>query len=751
MGTRGRTSEKRRIENSNAKQKRAKARNDREARRKRLVRQSQSQCKKDAEAQRMREFRQAHSTDEKFVAAKRLKDSLETKRGKRFFEIAQEVAKAGNTFVLPPAPEQFVDIAAVESLFWASSGLDKSNVAVGDACRRSEDLQGYISETFGSRIFACAACGEICVASGEEMTTFRKDVVEAFSVQPPLQCNSERGVKTRVDDKYYTLRLIKALVGPKNNMKDGHFMLCDSCVKSMNSKCKVPDPLWTVDLGDVGQLPGLTPVEKAAIAASRVYGMLIKIKYTVAAEHQPTLMRGHFICFPHNAAERVAETVFPKTNVASSIQIHFVGSKTGWEKMQPLLESHGGVLEVRSDVLRMWLEFLKVTNKYYYHIKTDYSNGRLEELKQSVKRIVADACVTDNAKVDNKIGTTVGKTENVEEDAGMPAVVIQAEENIRTVKRATKDVCKVVLAKETGDALNEFERNEELFATSFPWVFATGNVPGEGKLREVERRCLLLRYDHRVEREPLLVFLMFNQMQRHSYSHNVAHADRETAERLNEICGSSTFDQEVKNMISGNKEGDALTGFFMQAIRIGQGATAFSQGECDMFYVKLIAEVRFRGSPSVWLTMSPRAMENSFCLRLCFGDGYTSKEEYACRSSRVFDSPAMTSLFFEIVTKFIEEKLLRVPSRDRRKTKPAFCDDQEPGVFGKCSAYCRAVESQGRTLLHFHALMWTELSPEMIQEAIKLNDEALSKIVEYFDACVTSSMPADFWAFSNEA
>ena len=42
-----------------------------------------------------------------------------------------------------------------------------------------------------------------------------------------------------------------------------------------------------------------------------------------------------------------------------------------------------------------------------------------------------------------------------------------------------------------------------------------------------ERRCLLLRYDHRVEREPTLIFLLY------SFSRNVAHADAAVATKLN--------------------------------------------------------------------------------------------------------------------------------------------------------------------------------------------------------------------------
>ena len=131
---------------------------------------------------------------------------------------------------------------------------------------------------------------------------------------------------------------------------------------------------------------------------------------------------------------------------------------------------------------------------------------------------------------------------------------------------------------------------------------------------EPHRRCLLLRYDHRLEREPALIFLMYNQLQRHGFSYNVAHADNTIAQRLNELVSSPKF-EEVTNALSSNgKEGSELRSFILKAINIGQGVTPFSKGESRMFYTKLLAEVRFRGSPSVWLTMSPSAVDNSLCL-----------------------------------------------------------------------------------------------------------------------------------------
>ena len=47
--------------------------------------------------------------------------------------------------------------------------------------------------------------------------------------------------------------------------------------------------------------------------------------------------------------------------------------------------------------------------------------------------------------------------------------------------------------------------------------------------------------------------------------------------------------------------------------------------------------------------------------------------------------------------------------RDRKKRKP--------GIFGHADAWHYCVECQGKGTLHFHALIWGGLSPELLSAA----------------------------------
>ena len=409
-----------------------------ELQRKRNLRQSQTNEERAAELLRMKNFRQSQTREAKDAKAQRKCSKRAAKNAKilvaQVKELARECENKGTG--AEPVGGQSISLEEAEQLFWASSGIDKSAVDAREACTRGADMDGHFREIFQNMVFSCAACGEVTVSGKdiEDFTIFRNDVVEAFSVDDDFQPTSERGVQTRVNDKHYTLCLLKALVGghlcQQKDLKDGHFYLCGRCAKCLSNKTK--SQLWSIDLGYTDNLPILTPVEKAAIAASRVYGTLIKIKHRVAAEHQPLLLKGHLICFPHNAAEKLSEVVFPRTSVSKMIQVHFVGSTSGWEKMQPILTQSGGILEVRCDVIRIWLQFLKENNHYYNDLKVDFSDAHFQKLQENVKKIIAEAAITVDTTFDDAIGTTVGKEENPAEECGLPAVVVEDQGSVRT-------------------------------------------------------------------------------------------------------------------------------------------------------------------------------------------------------------------------------------------------------------------------------------------------------------------------------
>ena len=72
--------------------------------------------------------------------------------------------------------------------------------------------------------------------------------------------------------------------------------------------------------------------------------------------------------------------------------------------------------------------------------------------------------------------------------------------------------------------VNEFNEANDVLAGAFPHIFTYGKIgltPGQGITQSL-RRTLVVQHDHRVAKEATMIFYLFNQLQRHGVSHNVA-------------------------------------------------------------------------------------------------------------------------------------------------------------------------------------------------------------------------------------
>jgi len=80
-------------------------------------------------------------------------------------------------------------------------------------------------------------------------------------------------------------------------------------------------------------------------------------------------------------------------------------------------------------------------------------------------------------------------------------------------------------------AFNEFQENNDLLIATFPHLFPIGvGPPRNGSLSIVHHRHLLLQYHTRFAKCPQLVFLLFNQLQRHAGSRALSAAVRNNSE-----------------------------------------------------------------------------------------------------------------------------------------------------------------------------------------------------------------------------
>jgi len=65
-----------------------------------------------------------------------------------------------------------------------------------------------------------------------------------------------------------------------------------------------------------------------------------------------------------------------------------------------------------------------------------------------------------------------------------------------------------------------------------------------------------------------------------------------------------------------------------------------------------------------------------------------------------------------------------------------------PGLFGTVIAILLVLEAQSRLSLHYHALVWTQMTCKMLQRAAN-SKELLEKVIEALNSQITAHLPAD--------
>ena len=118
--------------------------------------------------------------------------------------------------------------------------------------------------------------------------------------------------------------------------------------------------------------------------------------------------------------------------------------------------------------------------------------------------------------------------------------------------------------------------------------------------------------------------------------------------------------------------------------------------------------------------------------------------EYPDRARKVAENPVAAAKHFAALTEAIMKHLCKLEcGHTNRKT----CNiGNVAGALGKMIAHFRALESQGRGSLHIHAVMWSGLTPELLQ-CLATNAEVLSALKEtaagVLDAMASSKLSAE--------
>ena len=586
-------------------------------------------------------------------------------------------------------------------------------------------------EKFGNQsVGICGGCGAKCI-DGEEQYLDRVGISKHFQ-EEELPIGSERGVLVRGTN----LAIITASV--YNNGANKACLFCAPCSSRLKSSAPSVYRPWKLDFGIADlSLPKLSIVEKAAISLVRMVGRVVKIRFGTRSGSNPFSYHGNVLSFPQWISA-VPQTL-PSTDVHTCIQVIFIGKRSEWEGLMPQLFGNGGVLSARVDAVYAWLKFLKANNRFYKAVDVNFVAGN--SLVESFEQIMSGVTIDDS-----EVAAVADRVPDVAvNDHPVGLAEIHVGENRISNGQILLRCAAALKIMRGGQPVNEFENFEFILCAAFPCIFPYGRVFSDGvEFRwSIEiKRAMVLHNSGNIERDAALMFFIYNCSNRHKMAQNIAHAKPDDVRRLNDILSNAELEHIFDES---NNESLRVQRALLSSIHVGEKGLPFSRTEMDSAYCTLLGMIRFRGLPTFFVTFSPSAFNTSFSLRISGFNG--DWESYLERSAHVLCHPASAALFFERVKNFIEQELIKIPKVNRKSMSP----NEEIGILGRCIAYASVVETQGRTMLHFHSLVWTTISPELISERMRTGSaDFVEEISRFIDKVMCSKMPRDFWDWSND-
>jgi hypothetical protein len=180
---------------------------------------------------------------------------------------------------------------------------------------------------------------------------------------------------------------------------------------------------------------------------------------------------------------------------------------------------------------------------------------------------------------------------------------------------------------------NEFEENPELLAGAFPDVYILGarsagleQSPGSV---DVKRSTRLLRYfDQRAAKNPLLIFFLFNQLQRHAACAKVKSSARShRAQEFVELVNEDGFEDRLRRAVDAQEQGaeadpaaareaDQLLKQLLPLVQTTASKVPFGPFERKGALTHLYAMAQFHDLPIVFWTFSPAAFDSPLAVRL---------------------------------------------------------------------------------------------------------------------------------------
>lgn len=181
------------------------------------------------------------------------------------------------------------------------------------------------------------------------------------------------------------------------------------------------------------------------------------------------------------------------------------------------------------------------------------------------------------------------------------------------------------------DPFNEFKENDRLLYSSFPFLFIFGRgLSSSGSLSVKVTRHLMLQFRGQFSECHRLIFLLFDQLQRHAATRVVASrvkVNPTTFEKFMELVNEPDFEQQLREAAKNPTAPSSTTLLKKMGPNI-QSCTSripYSSSQRGASMRNLIAMRYFYGMPSFFFTFAPDDIHGVLNLRLSIGQKRYSK------------------------------------------------------------------------------------------------------------------------------
>ena len=282
--------------------------------------------------------------------------------------------------------------------------------------------------------------------------------------------------------------------------------------------------------------------------------------------------------------------------------------------------------------------------------------------------------------------------------------------------------------------IKEFSDNDTIIYGSCPHLFLLGKGL-QGRKGSVNRNfsSLLMKfYDSRFQRDHRLIFLLFNQLQRHEATRAVAKLGVKNCSKsiteVIEYVTSPSFKSDLKEAVEkpDGKASKKILKVLGPHIRVAGGQIPFSPGARSKCLGELLAMTHLYGLPSFFVTISPADLDAVLIIELAkpaaqalSGDASAIRQsirlpDLADRAKLLAENPGHAAAVFHHLMEAISSALYRLdPEAGRRKSNPPV-SERECSILGIPVGFYGVYETQGRGSLHIHTAVWGGLPPELL-------------------------------------